>query len=131
MDIGAVPQEGNRTLGTHRKAMYARDSDGRMVIVPSRGSEMDETVTVQAIDRMNALAEEARTRALAGKTSPLEYWMCAKRMDLLLLSQVTGIWQWRIRRHFRPERFATLPQKILQRYADALGVSIEQLGRLP
>jgi len=131
MDIGAVPQEGNRTLGTHRKAMYARDADGRMVIVPSRGSEMDETVTVQAIERMNALAEEAKARALDGKTSPLEYWMCVKRMDLLLLSQVTGIWQWRIRRHFRPEKFATLPQKILQRYADALGVSIEQLGRLP
>lgn len=131
MDIGAVPQEGNRTLGIHRKAMYARDADGRMVIVPSRGSEMDETVTVQAIDRMNALAEEAKVRVLDGKTSPLEYWMCAKRMDLLLLSQVTGIWQWRIRRHFRPEGFATLPQKILQRYADAMGVSIEQLGRLP
>jgi hypothetical protein len=131
MDIDAVPQEGNRTLGTHRKAVYARDADGRMVIVPSRGSEMDETVTVQAIERMNAFAEDARQRVLAGKSAPLEYWMYAKRMDMLLLSQVTGMWQWRIRRHLRPEKFASLPPKILQRYAEALGVSIEQLGRLP
>ncbi|HEY0664863.1 MAG TPA: hypothetical protein VGD24_02240 [Gallionella sp.] len=131
MDIDAVPQEGNRTLGAHRKAVYARGADGRMVIVPSRGSEMDETVTVQAIERMNGLAEAARARALAGRSAPLEYWMYAKRMDVPLLSQVTGLWQWRIRRHFRPEIYAGLSHDVLERYADALGVSIEQLGRLP
>ncbi|MBI5428916.1 MAG: hypothetical protein HY938_00465 [Nitrosomonadales bacterium] len=131
MDVDAVPQEGNRTLGGHRKALYARDADGRMVLVPSRGGEVDETVTVQAIARMNALADDARARALAGITAPLEYWMCAKRMDVPLLSQVTGIWQWRIRRHFRPEKFARLPQHILERYADALGISAGQLRQLP
>ena len=131
MDIDSVPQEGNRTLGGHRKAIYARAADGRMVIVPSRGGEVDETVTVQAIERMNALAEDARARAQTGKTAPLEYWMCAKRMDVPLLSQVTGFWQWRIRRHFRPEIFSRLPEKHLARYADALGMSIEQLRRLP
>jgi hypothetical protein len=57
--------------------------------------------------------------------------MCAKRMDVPLLSQVTGFWQWRIRRHFRPDIFSRLPEKHLARYADALGMSIEQLRRLP
>lgn len=131
MDVDAVPQEGNRTLGGHRKALYARDADGRMVLVASRGGEVDETVTVQAIERMDALAEAARSRVLAGDTAPLEYWMCAKRMDVPLLSQVTGFWQWRIRRHFRPEKFASLSQEIMARYAEALGMDIEQLQRLP
>jgi hypothetical protein len=131
MDVDAVPQEGNRTLGGHRKVVYAKDTDGSIVIVPSRGGEVDEAVTMQAVERMNTLAEDAKARALAGKTAPLEYWMWAKRMDLPLLSQATGFWQWRIRRHFRPEKFASLPQKMLQRYADALGLSIEQLRALP
>ncbi len=131
MDVDAVPQEGNRTLGGHRKVVYAKDMDGSIVIVPSRGGEVDETVTMQAVERMNALAEDVKARVLAGKTAPLEYWMCAKRMDLPLLSQVTGFWEWRIRRHFRPERFARLPQRMLQRYADALGLSVEQLRGLP
>ena len=108
MDVNDVPQEGNRTLGSHRKAMYAKDADGKMVIVASRGSEVDETVTMQAVDRMHALAEGAQARAHAGTTSPLEYWMYAQRMDVALLSQVTGIWQWRIRRHFQPHHFARL-----------------------
>jgi len=131
MDIESVPQEGNRTLGRHRKAIYARDADGRMVIVASRGSEVDETVTMQAIERMNMLAEGAKTRALTGITAPLEYWMYAKRMDVALLSQTTGFWQWRIRRHFRPDIFPGLSHKVLGRYAEALGVSVEQLGKLP
>jgi hypothetical protein len=131
MDVSNVPQEGNRTLGVHRKAVYAKDADGRMVIVPSCGSEMEETVTMQAVDRMNALAEDAKVRALAGQTSPLEYWMYARRMDVALLSQISGIWQWRIRRHLQPQRFGHLPPRILTSYAEALGLPVAQLKSLP
>lgn len=131
MDIDQVPQEGNRTHSGYRKAMYAKDAEGRMVIVPSLGSEVDETVTMQAVDRMHSLAEDAKARALQGRTSALEYWMYARRMDVALLSQVSGIWEWRIRRHFQPARFAKLSPSILQRYADALGLAAERLKTLP
>jgi hypothetical protein len=102
-----------------------------MVLVASRGSEIDETVTLQAVDRMHGLAEAARHRCLSGQTAPLEVWMWVQRMDLALLSQVTGIWQWRIRRHFRPAIFAGLSSTLLQRYANALGLRVEQLQQLP
>jgi hypothetical protein len=131
MDISEVPQEGNCTLGNHRKALYAKDENGRMVLVASRGSEIDEAVTLQAVDRLHGFAEAARQRCLAGQTAPLEVWMWVQRMDLPLLSQVTGIWQWRIRRHFRPAIFARLSPALLQRYAQALGLRVEQLKQLP
>ncbi len=131
MDVDAVPQEGNRTMGGHRRAMYARDANGDIVIVPSRGGEVDETVILQALERIREQAEEARARVLAGKSSPLEYWMYAQRLDLSQLSQVTGFWQWRIRRHLRPDVFAGLPPKILQRYAWVMGITVEQLVHLP
>lgn len=131
MNVNDVPQEGNRTLGSHRKALYAKGADGRMVIVPSRGSEVDETVTMQAVDRMNTLTAEAKARVLAGSTSPLEYWMYARRMDVALLSQVSGIWQWRIRRHFHPQRFEHLSPRVLASYAEALGLPPAQLHTLP
>ena len=131
MDINDVPQEGNRTLGSHRKALYAKDADGKMVIVPSCGSEVDETVTMQAVDRMNALAAAAKLRAHAGTTSPLEYWMYARRMDVALLSQISGIWQWRIRRHFQPKYFLHLSPHVLARYSDALGLTPAQIQSLP
>ncbi len=131
MDVDAVPQEGNRTMGGHRRVMYARGKDGRMVIVPSCGGEVDETVTLQALERIHDMTEEARARVHTGKTSPLEYWMYAQRLDLPQLSQVTGFWKWRIRRHFRPEKFASLSTEILERYAAVMGITVEQLRRLP
>ncbi len=131
MEVNEVPQEGNRTLGHHRKALYARDAGGRVIIVPSCGSEVDETVTLQAVERMHALADDAKRRVLAGETSPLEYWMWTKRMDVALLSQVTGLWQWRIRRHFRPAVFSHLSPRLLARYAEALGLNAEELRSLP
>ena len=131
MDVNDVPQEGNRTMGGHKRAMYARDKDGRIVIVASAGGEVDETVTLQALDRIDELSAEARARVEAGVSSPLEYWMYAQRLDLPQLSQVTGFWQWRIRRHFNPQRFAKLPEKILQNYAWVMGITVDQLSKLP
>ncbi|MGO4391105.1 hypothetical protein AB4Z46_07095 [Variovorax sp. M-6] len=131
MDVDAVPQEGNATLGGHRKLMYARDADGHTVTVGSRGWEAEEIVTAHAVDALAAQAESARARVLAGAASPLEYWMYERRMDVALLSQASGFWRWRVRRHCRPRGFAALSSRQLARYADALGLSIPMLERLP
>ena len=131
MDLDNVPQEGNRTLAGHKKAVYAKDADGHIVAVASTGWEVEEIVTSQAVEEMNALADSARQNVLNGLSAPLEYWMYARRMDLALLAQSTGIWRWRIRRHFRPAIFARLPGSLLIRYAQALGLTVRQLQHLP
>ncbi len=131
MDVNAVPQEGNATLGGHRKAMYAKDANGRMVIAPSAGWEAEEIVTSHAVETLHAQAEQARERVKAGLTSPLEFWMYERRMDVALLSQTSGFWQWRVKRHLRPEGFAKLSVKHLARYAEALGIAPAALQKLP
>jgi hypothetical protein len=125
-----VPQEGNATLAGHRKAVYAVGDDGRMRLIASRGWEVEEIVTRHAVEDLERRAHEARTRALAGRASPLEYHMYTARMDLALLSQTTGLWRWRIRRHFRPEIFRKLSGALKQRYAEALGIDPEGLEKI-
>ena len=124
-----VPQEGNATLAGQRKVVYARQDDGAIGRSASRGWEVEEIVTRQAVDDLLRLTEEARQRVLAGQTSPLEYHMYRVRMDVPLLSQASGIWQWRIRRHFRPAVFAGLSVSLLATYADAMGMTVEQLKK--
>jgi len=131
MDVNAVPQEGNATLGGHRKAMYAKDANGRMVIAASAGWEAEEIVTSHAVETLQAQAEQARERVKAGLASPLEFWMYERRMDVTLLSQTSGFWQWRVKRHLRPEGFAKLSIKQLERYAEALGIAPAALQTLP
>jgi hypothetical protein len=131
MDLDSVPQEGNATLGGHRKAVYARDANGRMVIAPSKGWEAEEIVTSNAVEGLQTQAEDARKRVQAGTASTLEFWMYERRMDVLLLSQTSGYWQWRVKRHLRPEVFTKLPDDKVQRYAEALGITVAQLRALP
>lgn len=131
MDIDDVPQEGNATLAGLRKAVYARGADNRIVTVASAGWEVEEIVTQQAADIFSDYAAAARARVKEGKSSPLEYWMYARRMDLATFAQSSGVWRWRIRRHFRPAVFARLSPQLLDRYADALGISRQNLCRLP
>lgn len=131
MDIDAVPQEGNATLGGHRKVMYARDGDGRMVLAPSQGWEAEEIVTQHAVAQLQAQAQAARERVMAGQASTLEFWMYERRMDLAQLAQSAGLWQWQVRRHLRPDVFARLSPRALARYADAMGIAVQALARLP
>lgn len=127
MDDAEVPQEGNTLFKGQRKAVYARGLDGKVRPVPSAGWQVEEIVTRQALDALADQAEEARQRAIRGEASPLEYHLYRARMDLALLSQTTGLWRWRVRRHFRPEVFSKLPDKILLRYSEAMGVPVEKL----
>jgi len=125
-----VPQEGNATLGGQRKAVYAVGEDGKLRLVASRGWEAEEIVTRQAVQDLERRAADARRRALAGEASPLEYHMYSARMDLALLSQTTGLWRWRIRRHFRPQVFSRLSETLKKRYSDALGIAVEGLDQV-
>ena len=131
MDAYNVPQEGNKTLGGYKKAVYAKDAEGRIIVVASSGWEVEEIVTTQAVEQMQALTETARQNVMNNRSSPLEYWMYARRMDLTLLAQATGIWRWRIRRHFRPHIFARLSRGTLIRYAEALCLTLHELHHLP
>jgi hypothetical protein len=131
MNLDDVPQEGNATLDGHAKLMYARDAQGRVVTTRSRGWEAEEIVTSHAVDVLIEQARDARERVARGLASPLEYWMYERRMDVALLSQTSGFWQWRVRRHLKPKHFAALSAKQLARYSEALGLPVSTLQGLP
>ena len=53
------------------------------------------------------------------------------RMDVPILAGAARLSRWRVRRHFDPARFARLPRRLLTRYAEALGMDIDRLRRIP
>lgn len=114
-------------LGGHRKAVYARRSDGRVVAVPSSGWDVEETATTQAVDALQAQADIALRAARAGQGSALEYWMYERRSDVPLLASMTGFGAWRVRRHLR-RPWAMLAPRLRRRYAAVLGLSLDELG---
>lgn len=127
-----VPQDGDRsTYGGGSKLLYAVDESGDVVGVKSAGWNVESEATRTALALIVRQCDDAWRRAKAGETAPLQYFMTYRRMDIALLSQTSGIFQWRIRRHFKPARFQKLGNRTLSRYAEALGLSIETLKILP
>ena len=131
MEKHSVPQDPSPTYEGQRKLLYAVDDKGEYTGVHSAGWEVETFATLAAVAELDRLREDAWTRALAGRTSALEFHMFDRRMELDTLAATTGIWKWRIRRHFDVQRFSRLPEHIRQRYADAMGISVERLRSVP
>lgn len=126
-----VPQDNNRTYGGHKKVIYAVDEAGRYQTVDSTGWEAEEFATLMAVDALNSLALDAYYRVKSGQSSPLEYHMYARRLDLLGLAQATGFYQWQIKRHIKPRIFSRLSMNKLQRYMDVLKLTAAELTAIP
>jgi hypothetical protein len=125
-----VPQESSPLFEGQRKAVYVVDKNGHYQIAQSGGSEAEVTVTEEAVAWFAKLAEDARQRALRGEASPLEYHMFRLRLDEPTLASATGLWRWRVRRHLTVKGFTRLTPALLERYADAMGLTVEQLQKL-
>ncbi len=122
-----VPQEKNKTLDGNRKAVYAVGADGNYKTVASDGWNAEEIVTSQAVEEFERLANESLQRAKLGKASMLEYHMYNNRMDISLLSQTTGFFQWTIKRDFDIKRFSKISPKRAEVYAFVMGIEVEEL----
>lgn len=131
MKKNEVPQDNVSTYAGQHKLLYAVDESGNYTGVHSSGWDVECAATKDAIAAINRDRLAAWERANGGETSPLEFHMFDRRMDLALLAQSTGLFRWRIRRHFQPALFAKLSDKVLDRYCDALNLSRLELQTLP
>ncbi len=125
-----IPQENAPLFGGVRKVMYVVDSSGHYQVANSGGMEAEVTVTEAAVAWFAKLATEARERVQRGESSTLEYHMYRLRLDIPTLASATGIWRWRIRRHLRPAAFTRLSPRLLECYAEAMGLTVAQLKQL-
>ena len=128
MKLEEVPQDkSNLSKNNVRELCYATDKDGNYATVLSEGWEPKTIALTNSIQDIEERIQEAKSKVQSGITSPIVYFMELHKMDLTVLSDYVGMWQWRVKRHFKPSVFATLNDKILMRYADAFSIKIEEL----
>jgi hypothetical protein len=127
MKIKEIPQDSIKTLGGKKKALYALDENGRYTTATTTGWEVEEIVLLDALADYDRKAEEARQRVLNNRTSPIEYFMYIRRMDLTTLAQAMGLFKWQVKRHLKPEIFRKLNEPVLRQYADLFRIPIRAL----
>ncbi|MCX5849378.1 MAG: hypothetical protein NTW65_07995 [Deltaproteobacteria bacterium] len=132
MKVNEVPQD--NTLEYYegiKRACYAVNDEGKYVIVPSNGWEAEEFINSIAVNELAVNLEKTRQAVLAGEKSPLAYHMERRQMIPDILGKTAGIAALRVKRHLRPKIFAKLKNSLLERYAQALAIKIEELKTVP
>ena len=123
-----VPQDkGNLSASNLKELVYAVDDSGNYTTELSSGWEPKTIALSNSLEDINERIAEALERVKNGEASPLPYFMELHRMDLTILSGYVGMWKWRIKRHFKPSIFRGLSDKVLQKYADAFDMPLEEL----
>ena len=100
---------------------------GDYVAVLSKGWRPKNEAMLQAWDVIHEKVENVRKEVIAGKISPIAYYMEKNIMDLKLLADYVELPKRKVRKHLKPEKFSQLDDSILQRYAETFEISLEEL----
>ena len=111
MKESELPQE-KGALRDLTELCYVTDDEGNYTTRVSSGWEVK-----------NVALEDA----IAGRKSPIVYYMLLNRMDWAVLADAMHRWQWVIKRHAKPSVFKKLSAKTLQKYAEVFGITVEEL----
>jgi hypothetical protein len=125
-----VPQDMSALGKITKEVCYATDETGKYTTQLSDGWDVKITALDKAWEEIDERTKSAKQKVLNGEASPLLFFMEKGLMDIKLLADYTGFWQWQVKRHLKPEVFKDLSNKKLQKYAEVFNVSVNDLQKM-
>ena len=122
-----VPQDLSALGKITREVCYATDSSGKYVTELSQGWDVKITALDTAWEEVEERIAKAKQKIGNGEASPLLYFMEKGLMNINILADYSGFWQWQIKRHLKPAVFEKLSDKKIERYARVFNVNINEL----
>ena len=102
MEENSNPVYKDERYGKYRELLYNYNQDGKFDKQVGFHGEADRIILQQAWDLFNERIEEAKQKVLAGKVSPVVYYMEKILTDPMNLSMMAGIPIWKVKLHFKP-----------------------------
>lgn len=123
-----LPQdESNLKSANMTEVLYVTDENDNYTTANSIGWDAKKAALEESMELIHERIEEAKQDVANNKVSPIIYFMELNKMDLQVLAAYVGMWQWRVKRHAKPKNFKTLSESVLKKYADAFGISVDEL----
>jgi hypothetical protein len=128
MKANEVPQDlkyfKNKVI---RDLNYALDEEGHYTGILSDGWDIKNDALGIVWEDILEECEPIRQQVMAKEISPLAYHMKKNLQNIGLLAAYSGIPKRKIKKHLRYDEFMKLDEATLQKYADALRLSVEDL----
>lgn len=125
-----VPQdEGNLSASNMKELVYATDEKGNYTTALSSGWEPKTIALSNSIEVINERIAAAKEQMEKGEVSPIAYYMELNKMDFQILASYVGMFQWRVKRHFKPKVYAKLGDKVLLKYCEAFNITLSELKK--
>jgi len=123
-----LPQdESNLQSANMTEVLYVTDENDNYTTANSIGWDAKKAALEESIALINERIEEARKNVANNIVSPIIYFMELNKMDIPVLAAYVDKWQWTVKRHAKPKIFKKLSDSTLKKYADAFGISVDEL----
>jgi len=123
-----IPQdESNLQSANMTEMLYVTDENNNYTTAQSIGWEAKKAALDESMELIYERIAEAKQNVANGIVSPIIYFMELNKMDLQVLSAYVDKWQWTVKRHAKPKIFKKLSDSALKKYADAFGISVDEL----
>jgi len=127
MKIYETGPDGNLIDANSKRIRYTVDDKGKVVTEYEEQTVYGVIVYDNLVDVYHDRAERAKERIRKKQTSPLEYFMNLAEIEMELVIALTGYSRRKVKKHMKPDVFATLDDAVLQRYADAFLMDINTI----
>lgn len=123
-----LPQdESNLQSANMTEVLYVTDENDNYTTANSIGWDAKKAALEESMELINERIEEAKQNVANNLVSPIVYFMELNKMDVQVLAAYVDMWQWTVKRHAKPKTFKKLSDSTLKKYADAFGISVEEL----
>ncbi|MBW3522051.1 hypothetical protein [Chryseobacterium sp. NKUCC03_KSP] len=123
-----LPQEeSNLQSANMTEVLYVTDENDNYTTANSIGWDAKKAALEESMELINERIEEAKQNVANNLVSPIVYFMELNKMDVQVLAAYVNMWQWTVKRHAKPKIFKKLSDPTLKKYADAFGISVEEL----
>ena len=113
-----------------RDVLYAVDENGHFTPVVSDGWCVKNDALEVVWDEIREQCEDIRQQVIAKKVSPLAYHLKKSLLNISMLSAYSEIPKRKIRKHLKYNEFINSDENTLQKYADAMRITVEELKRI-
>lgn len=124
MKIEEVPQDRKYfEEGRLSDLTYAVDEGGHYRSMRSSGWDPKNEALEMTWDVVYERAEDTRREVLAGRLSPIAYYMVINLMDIKILADYVGLSRWKVKKHLTMRKFSSMSPALIEKYASVFNIT--------